>query len=80
MTSWLERRAVWQYALILLIGSVLCELLVFAILDSLGHRSFDITLFTAAAVGVALVGMPGPVWQQKKRRETAAQQVADTQH
>jgi cell shape-determining protein MreD len=71
MMSWLERRAVWQYALILLVGSVLCELLVFALMDSLGHRSFDITLFAAVAVGVALVGMPGPVWQQKKRRETA---------
>ena len=59
---------------------MLCELLVFAILDSLGHPSFDITLFTAAAVGVALVGMPGPVWQQKKRWETAARRVADTQH
>lgn len=79
MTSWLERRTVWQYALILLIGSVLCELLAFAILDSLGHRSFVITLFAVIAVSVALVGMPGPVWQQKKRRETAARQVADTQ-
>jgi hypothetical protein len=37
MTSWLERRTVWQYALILWIGSVLCELLAFAILDSLGR-------------------------------------------
>jgi hypothetical protein len=69
VAKWLERRTLWQFALILWSGALLCELLVFALLDWLGNTRFNFGLFAGLAVAFALVGMPGPLWAQKRRRE-----------
>jgi len=69
---WLERRTLWQFALILWGGALICELLMFALVDWLGSTPFDhFGLFAGLAVAVALVGMPGPLWTQKRRRESS---------
>jgi hypothetical protein len=69
VTKWLERRPLWQFALILCSGALLCELLVFMLLDWRGNTPFHFGLFAGLAVAIALVGMPGPLWAQKRRRE-----------
>jgi hypothetical protein len=38
VTRWLERRTLWQFALILWSGALLCELLVFGLLHWLGRQ------------------------------------------
>ncbi len=70
VTKWLERRTLRQFALILWSGALLCELLVFALLDWLGNTRFNFGLFAGLAVALTLVGMPGPLWAQKRRRES----------
>lgn len=51
--------------------AVLCQLLVFAFLDWTTHTPFDLGLFAGIAAAIALVGLPGPLWAQKRRRESA---------
>ena len=80
MVGWLDRRTLWQFALILWVGAVLCILLVFAIPTWLGHRPFNLALFVALAVVILLVGLPGPLWQQKRRLQAASRDMADTQN
>ena len=44
-------------------------LLVVAILTWLGGSSFNLELLIGLAVVIPLVGLPGPVWHQKRRLE-----------
>jgi CHASE2 domain-containing sensor protein len=77
MTQWLSRRTVLQYGLILWVGSVLCIVLVFAVMTWLGRRPFNLALFLGLAIVIPLVGLPGPLRQQKRRLE-ASQHMAAT--
>lgn len=80
MTGWLNRRTIWQYALILWLGAVLCILVVFAVLTWIGIGPFHLTLFVGLAVVLPLIGLPGPLWGHRQRLRAASRDMADDQN